>query len=58
MPLFPNSSNYFNTTYFTTTMTDSLIPLPSDAIYWGEQLFNLVAPVTTTAEKFGDSAIG
>ena len=33
-------------------MTDSLIPLPSDAIYWREQLFNLVAPVTMTAEKF------
>jgi len=34
------------------TMTDSLIPLASDAIYWGEQLFDLVAPVTMTEEKF------
>ena len=35
-------------------MTDSLIPLPTDAIYWRDQLFNLIAPVTMTAEKFDE----
>jgi len=33
-------------------MTDSLIPLAGDTIYWREQLFDLFAPVTMTAEKF------
>jgi hypothetical protein len=34
------------------TMTDSLIPLASVAIYWRKQPFDLIAPVTMTAEKF------
>jgi hypothetical protein len=39
---------------FTGTMTDSLIPLPTVAIYWRDQLFNLIAPVTMTAEEFDE----
>jgi len=41
--------------HFTSTMTDSLIPLVSGAIYWREQLFDLVAPATVTAEKFEET---
>jgi len=33
---------------------DRLSPLASDAIYWREQLFDFVSPVTVTAEKFGE----